>query len=127
MLKQYRVMATIPAADMARARRFYEDTLGLGPGDEDSLGDVLYTCADGTILGLFLTYGHPGGDHTQVGWDVTDVEQVVQELRGKGVSFLDYDSGPLKTENGIATMEDGSRGAWFKDTEGNTLAVFQQG
>ena len=124
MLGQYRVDATIPAADMQRARKFYEETLGLGPGEEYDPSNVVYRCGDGTQLFLFETLGHPGGDHTQAGWTVDDIEAVVQDLRSRGVTLLEYSEGPLKTTNGIAEMG-GARGCWFKDSEGNTLSLIQ--
>lgn len=124
MLSQFRVDATIPAADMQRAQRFYGETLGLGPGEELAPGNVVYKCGDGTQLFLFETYGHPGGDHTQAGWTVDDIEAAVRDLRSRGVPLVEYSEGPLKTTNGIADLG-GARGCWFKDSEGNTLGIVQ--
>ena len=124
MLSQYRIDATIPAADMERARRFYEETLGFGPGEVDEIGNVLYRCGDGTQMFLFPTFGHPGGDHTQASWTVDNIDAVAQDLRSRGVTLVEYSEGPLKTTNGIANFGN-ARGCWFKDSEGNTLGAIQ--
>lgn len=122
-LANSRVVATLPAADLERARRFYSEQVGLTPMAEDREG-VFFQCGNGTILGVFPTRGHSGGDHTEVGWVVDDLEGTMADLRSRGVTFEEYDMPTLKTENGVATMSIG-RGAWFKDTEGNILAITQ--
>ena len=61
-------------------------------------------------------------DNTAAGFLVDDLEATMKELRAKGVKFEEYDFPGLKTVNGIATT-DGEKGAWFKDTEGNILAL----
>ena len=72
------------------------------------------------------------GDHTQMGWEVEDIEATVRELRSRGVVFEEYDMPGLKTVDGIAEIEGnypskgtGERGAWFRDSEGNMLAIGQ--
>jgi catechol 2,3-dioxygenase-like lactoylglutathione lyase family enzyme len=119
-LSDYAANATIPAQDMARARDFYENTLGL-KGVEAADG-VYYECG-GTRFLLFQSHGKASGDHTQMGWDVDNVEATVEELTNRGLKFEQYDLPGLKTdERGIAEIE-GFQGAWFKDTEGNILAI----
>jgi catechol 2,3-dioxygenase-like lactoylglutathione lyase family enzyme len=123
MLENGDVYATIPAKDLARAKSFYADKLGLKPSEERPEG-LRYRCGAGSFL-LFESSGTASGDHTQLGWDVNDVEATVQELRGRGVVFEEYDLPGFKTVNGIAEIA-GEKGAWFKDTEGNLLAIGQQ-
>lgn len=118
-----RVAATLPVADMDRAKRFYGEKLGLTPVADDPEG-VFYRCGDGTVFGLFPTRGHTGSDHTEAGFIVDDLEATMSDLRGRGLTFEDYDLPTLKTENGVATLSVG-KGAWFKDTEGNILALTQ--
>jgi catechol 2,3-dioxygenase-like lactoylglutathione lyase family enzyme len=119
-LSDYAAYATIPAQDMARARDFYENTLGL-KGVEAADG-VQYQCG-GTRFLLFQSHGEPSGSHTQMGWDVDNVEAEVDDLIKRGVKFEQYDLPGLKTdERGIAEVG-GMKGAWFKDTEGNILAI----
>ena len=120
MLDTSDVYATIPAQDLARARAYYEEKLGLKPEEERPEG-LRYRCGSGQFL-LFTSSGQSTGAFTQLGFDVDDVEATVAELRANGVVFEEYDMPGLKTENGIAVIE-GEKGAWFKDSEGNLLAV----
>lgn len=122
MLDRAAVYATIPAQDLERAKAFYADKLGLKPEEERSDG-LRYRCGGGEFL-LFQSTGKSSGDHTQLGWDVEDLDAAVAMLRGNGVVFEEYDLPGFKTVNGIAELDDG-RGAWFKDSEGNLLAVGQ--
>jgi catechol 2,3-dioxygenase-like lactoylglutathione lyase family enzyme len=112
--------ATIPATDINRARGFYEGTLGLKPERVMEAG-VIYRFGSGTALFLFPG-GTAGAGHTVGTWFVDDLPAAVEELRGLGVKFEEYDMPGLKTENGIADLGD-EFAAWFKDSEGNILAV----
>lgn len=114
------VNATIPARDLERAKIFYADKLGLKPDEERPEG-LRYRCGDGEFV-LFESSGEASGAHTQLGWDVDDVEATVAELRANGVIFEEYDLPGLKTVEGIAEIA-GDKGAWFKDSEGNLLAI----
>jgi catechol 2,3-dioxygenase-like lactoylglutathione lyase family enzyme len=120
ILEEAEFQATIPATDLTRARRFYEGKLGFSPEQVMEAG-VIYRCGKGT--GFFL---YPGGvagtGHTLGGWYVDDLHAAVDELRGLEIEFEEYDYPDLKTEDGIADL--GSElAAWFKDSEGNILAV----
>ncbi|MDQ6898894.1 MAG: VOC family protein [Candidatus Dormibacteraeota bacterium] len=126
MLQDSTAGATIPASDLARARAFYEGKLGLKPApDLEDPGGVMYRCKDGTRFLLFESSGASSGNHTQISFEVEDVDEEISALRAKGVTFEEYDFPGLKTENGITQMPTG-RGGWFKDTEGNLLSVFQR-
>jgi hypothetical protein len=86
---------------------------------------LLFECGDGATL---LVYGRPGpnkADHTQVRFWTDDVGRDVQELVERGVTFEDYDFETLKTVNHVATTPGIGKSAWFKDPDGNTLALFQ--
>jgi catechol 2,3-dioxygenase-like lactoylglutathione lyase family enzyme len=116
-------MAILPVVDLERARKFYEEKLGLQAVEIPE--GVMYECAQGTGLALYLRDTPTKADHTAAGWEVDSVEELVQTLGEKGVVFEQYDMPGLKTdEQGIATME-GAKAAWFKDTEGNILSVVQ--
>ena len=120
MLESAKVYATIPAQDLERARAYYEEKLGLkGEGGPEG---IQYKMGDGTGFLLFMSSGKANGEHTQMGWDVIDLEGTVKQLRANGVVFEEYDMPGLKTVDGIADIE-GSKGAWFKDSEGNLLAI----
>ena len=113
---------TIPAKDLERTRRFYEDVLDAQVVMEDP-GGIIYRSGD-SYFSLYPTEFAGTAQHTLAAFMVRDVEATVAELRGKGVTFEDYDLPGLKTVNGIADL-DGTKGAWFKDPEGNILSVVQ--
>jgi len=123
MLRDAGTYATLPAADLARARAFYEDTLGLTVVEESTAG-IFLEQGDGTRFFVFPTQGAASGAHTQMTFRVADIETEVADLRSRGVEFLEYDFPGLKTVNGIADAGD-ARLAWFNDTEGNLLNVVQ--
>ena len=114
---------TLPALDLDRARQFYSTRLGLDPTREVS-GGLIYEYGPGNSFLLYPSSGAASGAHTQAAWLVSDIEVVVSELRARGVVFEDYDAPGLKTVDGIADLGY-ERSAWFKDSEGNLLAVGQ--
>lgn len=125
MLANSRVMAVLPVVNQERAKKFYEETLGLKA--VEAAGGVMFECGQGSRLALYQRDTPTKADHTVAGWEVDNVEEIVQALGEKGVVFEQYDMPGLKTnEQGIATMA-GVKGAWFKDTEGNILSVVQVG
>jgi hypothetical protein len=123
MLKNSPVVPYIPAVDVARARRFYEEKVGLVPREEVA-GGVVYECSGGSWIFLYQSGGAGTSKASQAFWQVNDVEAEVAELRSRGVVFEEYDTPGIKTKNGIATMG-GTKGAWFKDSEGNILAIIE--
>ncbi|BCW62745.1 VOC family protein [Paenarthrobacter sp. MSM-2-10-13] len=127
MLKDQQVGAVLPAHDIARARAYYSEKLGLEPENPDDEDNLQYKCGDGTGFFIYQTPNAGTAKNTQIGWMVSDLKAAVQELRGKGVVFEDYDFPGLKTEDGVATMPDGSAAAWFLDSEGNILSLNQSG
>jgi catechol 2,3-dioxygenase-like lactoylglutathione lyase family enzyme len=124
MLKDAPITSYIPVADVGRARRFYEGTLGLVPR-EDYAGGVIYECGGGTLFFMYPSAGAGTSKASYAFWTVKDVEAEVTELKGRGVVFEEYDMPGLKTRNSIATGG-GAKTAWFKDSEGNILAVSQR-
>ena len=122
MLKVKRVGAAMPAQDVKRARQFYEQKLGLKPSVEQPDGGAMYMVGETGFL-VFPSMGKASGDHTQMALDVDDVEEAVRELKSSGVKIEEYDYPDFKTQDGLATLPDGSKGAWFKDTEGNLIAL----
>ncbi len=120
MLDRADVYATIPAQDLERAKSFYAEKLGLSPKEERPEG-LRYRCGSGAFL-LFESSGAASGAHTQLTWDVADIEATVATLRNNGVVFEEYDLPGFKTVDGIAEIA-GEKGAWFKDSEGNLLAI----
>jgi catechol 2,3-dioxygenase-like lactoylglutathione lyase family enzyme len=127
MLKDNRVAAVLPAADITRARDFYRDKLGLEPENADADDNLQYKCGSGTGFLLYKTPNAGTAKNTQIGWEVDDLPAAVAELRAKGIVFEEYDFPGLKTEDGIAAFPDGSSAAWFLDTEGNILSINRMG
>jgi len=130
MLENRNVSTRLPVRDLRRARAFYRDQLGLDPIDERP-GGLLYRCGSGTFA-LFESAGSAAGTHTQMCWEVDDIELVVAELRAHGVQFEEYDLPGLRTVGGIAEIAGnyaskgrGERGAWFRDSEGNLIGLAQ--
>ena len=123
MLQNSPMYSYIPAKDISRARNFYEDKIGLKPGEEIA-GGVVYKFADHTGAFLYPTQNAGTSKASQAFWQVEDVEREVAELKKRGVVFEDYDEPSMKTVNGIMTAG-GAKAAWFKDSEGNILAIIQ--
>jgi predicted enzyme related to lactoylglutathione lyase len=124
MLKIAESNATLPAQDIERARKFYEQKLGLTPDVVTPDGGAIYKTGT-TAFSVFPSQGKASGDHTQVALVVADVTSTVGELKKSGVKFEEYDLPGFKTEGGIVDMGD-SKGAWFKDSEGNLLALLER-
>jgi len=101
-LKQSDASARLPAQDLERAKAFYAEKLGLSPNEERP-GGLRYRCGN-SWFSLFESSGKPSGNHTQLAWEVDDIEAVVAELRTRGVVFEEYDLPGLKTINGIAEV-----------------------
>ena len=123
MLKDAPVVPYIPASDIARARAFYERKVGL-VAKQAIAGGVVYECAAGSWIFLYQSSGAGTSQASQAFWQVKDVEAEVAALRARGVVFEDYDMPGFKTVNGIFTGG-GSKAAWFKDSEGNIMALIE--
>lgn len=123
MLSSARTYATLPAADLDRARRFYEETLGFVPVDVQPRG-VRYEGAGGARFLVFPSSGRASGSHTQIGFQVDDITAEVAELRSRGVVFETYEMPEFDRQTMIATFQ-AIRSAWFKDSEGNLIGLVQ--
>ena len=123
MLQKSPMYAYIPVANLNRARQFYEQKLGLKAGREIA-GGVTYEFGDGTACFMYPTPNAGTSKASQAFWQVDDVEREVAELKARGVKFEEYDMPGLKTKDGIA-VGGGAKTAWFKDSEGNTMAIVQ--
>ena len=123
MLKSAPIYSYVPVSDLARARKFYEEKLGLGPGQEVG-GGLTFQCSYGTAFFMYPSAGAGTNRASCAFWKVGDVEAVVKWLRGRGVVFEEYDMPGVKTVGGISTGG-GAKAAWFKDSEGNIMALVQ--
>ena len=125
MLTDSDIMAVLPAKDIKRARDFYRDKLGLEPSNSTDDDNLMYRGGHGTGFLLYQTENAGTAKNTQMGWTTDNLEREMEELRGRGVVFEDYDQPGLKTENGVATSES-EKAAWFLDSEGNILNISQR-
>lgn len=116
-LSAFPISARAAAVDLDRARRWYEERLGLVPEREDP-GGVWYRFAGETWLYLYATPAAGTARNTIAGWEVNDIESVMAGLRRRGVVFEDYDLGEVRMIDGLADFGM-ARAAWFQDSEGN--------
>jgi predicted enzyme related to lactoylglutathione lyase len=119
------VTGIVPAVDTDRAWHYYEDTLGLNLDWIAKEAGIFQVHAGGGSSFVVYTRSTPTmADHTAIGFNVTDIESVVSDLRARGVMFEEYDMPGMKTVNGIAD-QGGAKSAFFKDSEGNILSLNQ--
>ncbi len=124
MIAQNKISAVMGSTDLERSRAFYEHKVGLTVSGESVPNHLLFECGGGTTL---LVYGRPSpnlADHTQVRFWTADIAADVQELLGRGLEFDQVEFGDFKMVDHVLTTPVG-RSAWFKDPDGNTIALFQ--
>ncbi len=123
MLQHAPMYAYLPAQDLARARHFYEQQLGFRPIQPDDNG-VTYEFAGQTACFLYVTPNAGSSKASQAFWRVADVDREIAELKSRGVTFEAYPMEGTRSPSGAITAG-GAKAAWFKDTEGNILALIQ--
>ena len=118
------LFASIPAQDIGRAMRWYEEKLGLRSQMDLGVSGQLYQ-SGGVNWPMYETPSAGTGKHTLAGWVVPNIDDAMRDMRAKGVVFEEYDMGDQgpTTVNGVARGPDGGAGAWFKDSEGNILSI----
>ncbi len=122
------IKAALPAQDLSRARAFYLEKVGL-----QAVQSSFLNASDGRLglmvgdavnqLVIYPAEARSSGEFMQAVLQVTDVRAVVEEMKGRGVKFEEYETAETHTENSIAQAPDGREGAWFKDSEGNLVGV----
>jgi catechol 2,3-dioxygenase-like lactoylglutathione lyase family enzyme len=125
MLARNRISAVVCSTDLDKSQAFYEEKVGLTLSPKTIKNHLLFECGDGSTI---LVYGRAApnkADHTQVRFWSNDIAADVKELAEKGVTFDEYDMGAFKTVDHIVTTPGIGKSAWFKDPDGNTIAVFQ--
>ena len=129
-LSNAHVVTNFPAQDLDRARRFHRDKLGLEPVEERE-GGLRFICA-GTKLHLFSSSGAASGTSTQMGFEVADLEAVIDDLHRRGVTFETVEVPGFERQGEMVVVPDnypvkgsGEDGAFFYDSEGNLLALGQ--
>ena len=119
-----RVLGTLPATDLARAKDFYARNLGLKPAKETDEG-LVFECGNDSRILLFPSSGRASGDHTQAVFEVTNVASEVATMKANGVDFEEFDLPGMKTEGGIVTQND-VKSAFFHDSEGNLICISER-
>jgi catechol 2,3-dioxygenase-like lactoylglutathione lyase family enzyme len=125
MLASAPLYPVLPVSDLARAKAWYQDKLGLTPTMEDAeRGTAIYQHAASVFL-LYTSEFAGTNQATAAGFLVPNFDEIVDHLRTKGVTFEDVDfGGGIATVDGVVSSPDGSeRSAWFKDSEGNILSI----
>lgn len=123
-LSDCRVEAAIAVSDLDTARGFYEDQLGLAPGEEEEGQGVSYPCAEGTRIFVYLAPENAGkSPATLAGWFVDDLDETLDELAARGVAPESYDQPGIKTDERGVFDAGRFRAAWVKDPDGNVLAI----
>ena len=123
MLSQSAVTTMLPVMDLARARAFYEECLGLQPGELRPDGKFVYRVG-GSALALFPRPGGTKAEHTAISFQVSEIAASIRELKNRGVVFEDYDFPDFKTVDHVCVLG-AEKAAWFKDTEGNYLCLHE--
>ena len=125
MVAGNRISAVLCSTDLVESQAFYEQKVGLKLSPETIENHLVFECGNGTTL-LVYGRGNPSqADHTQVRFWSADVAADVQELRERGVVFEEYDFPTFKTVDAIGTSPGIGKSAWFKDPDGNTIALFE--
>ncbi len=124
MLAHSRVTTVLPVVDVDRARRFYEEKLGMTGGEPRPYGGVAYRLHGDSTIELSPRNEPTKNQYTAASFEVESVEREVQDLEGRGVRFEDYDMADLKTVNHVARFGE-EKAAWFKDPEGNILCIHE--
>jgi catechol 2,3-dioxygenase-like lactoylglutathione lyase family enzyme len=123
MLGDHPIHPVLLAKDLAAARDFYHDKLGLEILNEND-DAIVFRCGGGTQLDVTRSTVGTADEQTQVTWNVPDLKAEVAELRSRGVKVEDYDMPGLKTEDGIADLGFAWL-AWIVDPGKNTLGIMQ--
>ena len=122
-LAQSQVTCMLPVKDMARARRFYEQQLGLEPQGLKPDGKFIYRCG-GTEVALFPKPEGTKAEHTALSYKVGNIAAAIAELKKRGVVFDNYDLPGFKTVEHVCVLGS-ERAAWFRDPEGNILCLHE--
>ena len=121
MLADKDAVATIAVKDLKAAKKFYGDTLGLKPTPVPEPEVLNYKSGNSTVL-VYKSQFAGSNKATAVTWIVDDVEGTVRDLKARGIAFEHYDF-PGMTRKGDVHIAGKSKAAWFKDPDGNILAV----
>jgi catechol 2,3-dioxygenase-like lactoylglutathione lyase family enzyme len=124
MLGTTNAIPTIAVKNLDTARSFYHDTLGLKEARSEDGEVIVFTSRD-SLINVYRSQFAGTNKATAVTWAVKDVEAEVRDLKAKGVRFEHYDMPGLKREGDIH-VAGSMKVAWFKDSDGNILNIYNQ-
>lgn len=125
MLNKAQLVVTIPVVDLDRATAFYTDKLGLKLDTSQHMPGMNLLMTEQKTQVCLYQRGPSKADHTLASFTVDDIEATIKNLEGKGIVFEDYDFPTLKTDASHIALQGTTKGAWFKDSEGNILGLVQ--
>ena len=124
MMNRFPVYPVLPASDIGRAKTWYQEKLGMAPSLEGPDG-LWYECGEGTWLLVYPTESAGTARNTQAHFQITGIEKVMENLRGRGVEFERYEAfKDYQSEAGVIEMG-GYKVVFVRDSEGNTLEIAQ--
>jgi len=126
MFKHTKAFSGFSVDDLQKAKRFYQETLGLEV-EEGSMGILTLHIDGGSRIIVYPKPNHQPATFTVLNFPVRDVEKTVDELTAKGVQFEQYDFGKMKTDKKGIVRGLGPTIAWFKDPAGNIISVLEDG
>jgi catechol 2,3-dioxygenase-like lactoylglutathione lyase family enzyme len=121
-LSKAKAIAPLAVSSLDAATVWYRDTLGATPAQTSPAG-VQFQCGSGTSFFLYESQFAGTNQATGLMLEVADFDEAFADLQSSGVQFENYDFGEIRTVDGVVTAPDGSRSAWFKDPDGNILAI----
>jgi catechol 2,3-dioxygenase-like lactoylglutathione lyase family enzyme len=127
MMDRFPIYPVLAASDIDRARTWYQEKLGMTPKIDEGFG-MWFECGEGTWLLVYPTGAAGTAQNTQAHFQVTDIEGLMEELRGRGVTFEEYDvEGFREMHKGGGLYEyEGYKTVFIKDSEGNTIEIAQR-
>jgi predicted enzyme related to lactoylglutathione lyase len=124
MLTNSHLTTILPVVQVDRARRFYEEKLGLQPEGEHADGSFWMRTGTGDTVALIPRPDRKPAEYTSMSFEVDDIDSEIKDLERLGVKFEDYDLPNLKTVNHVFSTSD-EKCAWLTDTEGNILCLHE--
>lgn len=126
MFKVTKAISSFSVDNLAKARKFYSEKLGINVSEEPQMKGMLYlNIGEGSKVMLYEKPNHTPATFTVLNFPVKDVESTVDDLAGKGIRFEQYD-GELKTDKKGIFHGGGPKIAWFKDPAGNIISVVEE-
>lgn len=129
MFKNTRAFSGFSVDDLEKAKSFYGETLGVEVGIENEMGLSL-NLANGNTVFIYPKEDHQPATFTILNFVVDDVDVAMDELKDKGIRFIQYNDDDLpQDEKGVLRGLDAGMGpdiAWFEDPAGNVLSVLQE-